>query len=289
MNQEKTGRFIAELRKEKGMTQTELADKLGITDRAISKWENGRGLPDISLLVPLCEILGVSINELLSGEKINKNDYQEKFEENIISTIDYTDKKIKKTKKCFIAVLSLILILFSSLSIMFVIDVNRMRNSEPVIFSTWGYSYTPPIDLKEDEIELAVMNFLTEAGDSEPKHHTDEKTFVSMRIYLLEEIERDGLYNIYAWVVKEKYYTENDEIKKDSGASAPYKFVVKNAEDNFSVTDYMTPRDGTLHTTDMRRIFPLSVRNDMKKAHMDGTVEGLHSDIEQQIRLYFHK
>ena len=68
MNQEKIGRFIAELRKEKNMTQVDLANKLGITDRAVSKWENGRGMPDLSLLLPLCDTLNISVNELLSGE-----------------------------------------------------------------------------------------------------------------------------------------------------------------------------------------------------------------------------
>ena len=93
MNQERIGKFIAELRKEKNMTQIELADRLGITVGAISKWENGRGMPDLSLLTPLCEILDISINELLSGERLNKKDYQEKLEENFINTIDYIDKK----------------------------------------------------------------------------------------------------------------------------------------------------------------------------------------------------
>ena len=77
MNQEKIGRFIAELRKEKKMTQIDLANKLGITDRAISKWENGRGMPDLSLLTPLCEILDISINELLSGAKLRKSSMDE--------------------------------------------------------------------------------------------------------------------------------------------------------------------------------------------------------------------
>ena len=62
MNQEQIGKFISALRKEKNMTQIELANKLGITDRAISKWENGRGLPDISLFEPLCNELNISIN-----------------------------------------------------------------------------------------------------------------------------------------------------------------------------------------------------------------------------------
>ena len=96
MNQEKIGKFIAKLRKEKNMTQLQLSLKLGVTDRAISKWENGRGMPDLSLMKPLCNELGITINDLLSGEVIDKNNYQEKLEENILNTIDYTDEKIRK-------------------------------------------------------------------------------------------------------------------------------------------------------------------------------------------------
>ena len=97
MNQDKIGKFILELRKEKNMTQQELADKIGVTDRAISKWENGRGLPDLSLMKPLCDELGISINELISGEKIDKKEYQDKFEENVLNTINYSQKQIRKT------------------------------------------------------------------------------------------------------------------------------------------------------------------------------------------------
>lgn len=99
MDQEKIGKFIAEVRKEKNMTQMELSNKLGVTDRAISKWENGRGMPDLSLLKSLCDELDITINELLSGEKISKKDYQEKLEENIINTIDYSNNEIKRVKR----------------------------------------------------------------------------------------------------------------------------------------------------------------------------------------------
>ena len=289
MNQEKIGRFIAELRKEKKMTQIDLANKLGITDRAISKWENGRGMPDLSLLAPLCEILDVSINELLSGARLDKKDYQEKFEENIIKTIDYTDKKIKKTKKIFITILSIILIFIVMLITMFSIDINRMRNNEPVLFSTWGFSYAPPIDLKEEEIELAIMDYLIEKGDSKQKHHDNEKTFASMRVYLIHEHERDKHYDIYAWVLEEKYYLEDDEIKRDSGSSIPYKFVVKNIDDKFTVIDSRIPRDGSYYAVDMKNIFPDSVRNDMEDVHNDGTIERLGIEVEEQAKLYFHK
>ncbi|MBO5096158.1 MAG: helix-turn-helix transcriptional regulator [Clostridia bacterium] len=289
MNQEKIGRFITELRKEKKMTQIDLANKLGITDRAISKWENGRGMPDLSLLPPLCEILDVSINELLSGARLDKKDYQEKLEENIINTIDYTDKKIRKTKKIFIITISIILMFIVMLMVMYGIDINRMRNNKPVVFSTWGYSYVPPIDLKEEEIELAIMDYLIEKGDSEPTHHENEKTFASMRVYLIEEKERDKHYNIYAWVLEEKHYLENDEIKQDSGSSIPYKFVVKSIDGKFTVTDSRIPRDGSYYSVDMKNIFPDSVINDMDDVHTDGTIERLKLDIEQQTKLYFNK
>ena len=94
MNQEKIGKFIAKCRKEKKMTQSELAEKLGVTDKSIGNWENGRNMPDLALFKPLCSELGITINELLSGEKIKKEEYQEKLEENIINTIDYSTKKI---------------------------------------------------------------------------------------------------------------------------------------------------------------------------------------------------
>lgn len=81
MDQIKIGRFIAELRKEQNMTQWALAEKLGITDRAISKWENGRGLPDVSLMKPLCEILGITVTELLNGERASETETINKLED----------------------------------------------------------------------------------------------------------------------------------------------------------------------------------------------------------------
>ena len=77
MDMEKTGKFISRCRKDAGLTQAVLAEKLGITDRAVSKWETGRSLPDASLMLELCGILGISVNELLTGEKIEMENYKE--------------------------------------------------------------------------------------------------------------------------------------------------------------------------------------------------------------------
>ena len=288
MNQEKIGKFILELRKEKNMTQQQLAFKIGVTDRAISKWENGRGLPDLSLMKPLCEELGITINELISGEKINKKEYQEKLEENILNTIEYSNKKINKTKRIFKLVIVISIMLIVSLILMFFIDIRRMNQNKPVIFSTWGYTYTPAINLNETEIYIAIKEYLVEKGDNETKHHEQEKTFVSMRVYLLEE-KTDTLYYVYAWVRDGKYYLENDQLKKDGGSSIPHKFKVEKINNEYVVTDSRIPRDGSYYLEDMKNIFPRSVRNDMEKCQLDGTVERLGKEIEEQAKLYFHK
>ena len=112
MNQEKIGKFIQELRKEKGLTQVELAEKLGVSNRTVSKWENGNNLPDYSMFNILCEELNISINELLSGEKLTKENYQKKLEENFVSTIDYNNKKRNKKIKRFIGLIIFILIIY---------------------------------------------------------------------------------------------------------------------------------------------------------------------------------
>ena len=87
MDQIKVGKFISTNRKLKHMTQRELADILGISDKTISKWETGNGLPEVSLMLPLCEALDISVNELLSGEKLSIINYQEKAEDNMLSLL----------------------------------------------------------------------------------------------------------------------------------------------------------------------------------------------------------
>ena len=96
MNQEKIGKFIAECRKEKGLTQMQLAEQLGVTNRAVSKWETAKSMPDVSVMLPLCEILGVSVNELLCGEKMSMQDFKENSEKSILQIMSEIQKKIKE-------------------------------------------------------------------------------------------------------------------------------------------------------------------------------------------------
>ena len=142
MNQEKIGNFIAECRKQKKMTQYELGEKLGVTEKSISNWENGRNMPDLSLFKPLCEELNITINELLSGEKISEDNYQEKFEENIINTISYSNKKLEKKNQLIGLILMIFGFLMSILGLMaFNPDSHSCSFSVVigVIFSTLGF------------------------------------------------------------------------------------------------------------------------------------------------------
>lgn len=96
MNQIKIGKFIQSKRKEKNLTQQDLADKLLITDRAVSKWECGKSLPDASIMLELCAILDISVNELLTGEEIDMNEYNKNAELNLIKITKQKEESDKR-------------------------------------------------------------------------------------------------------------------------------------------------------------------------------------------------
>ena len=113
MDQIKIGKFIAECRKKNNLTQMQLAEKLNITDRAISKWENGKAMPDSSIMLDLCNELKISVNELLSGEMIEMKEYNKKTEELLLKMTQEKENNDKEllTMEIFIGILvSIILI-----------------------------------------------------------------------------------------------------------------------------------------------------------------------------------
>ena len=95
MDQLKIGKFISECRKNVKLTQMQLAEKLGITDKAVSKWERGIAMPDSSIMLELCEILGISVNELLSGERISMENNHQKNEQLLLEMTKELEKKNK--------------------------------------------------------------------------------------------------------------------------------------------------------------------------------------------------
>ena len=96
MDQIAIGKFIAEERKRKGYTQKQLSEKLEISDKTVSKWERGNGFPEVSLLLPLCKELDITVNELLSGERVSLEDYQRKAEENMVNLVKEAQESRKK-------------------------------------------------------------------------------------------------------------------------------------------------------------------------------------------------
>lgn len=112
MEQVKIGKFIAQCRKSKNMTQAELAEKLNITDRAVSKWETGKGMPDTSIMLDLCNELDISVNELLSGEMVEMKDYKKKAEENLIE-LQHKREKVQKVYNQVVIIWLIIAILLA--------------------------------------------------------------------------------------------------------------------------------------------------------------------------------
>ena len=126
MDQVKIGKFISDSRKKIGLTQLQLAEKLNITDRAISKWENGKSMPDSSIMLELCDVLKISINDLLNGEIVTMDNYKEKSEQNLLEMVkqkEHSDRQML-TLEIVIGVLSVIILL----SLTFIAAFLQMEN-----------------------------------------------------------------------------------------------------------------------------------------------------------------
>ena len=126
-----TGKFIAEMRKEKKLTQVQLAEKLYVSEKTISKWECGKGFPDTTLMLPLCEALGISANELLTGKKIDSSEeYKEKAEDNLLKLI--AERKASK-KIVIVQVIIMVMALLSAITIFLLAEPYESTN--PLLFA----------------------------------------------------------------------------------------------------------------------------------------------------------
>ena len=198
MNQEKIGKFISELRKEKNMTQEQLAEKMGMTSKSISRWENGKTMPDVSLFEPLCKELGITINELLSGEKLDKKECQEKFEENVLNTINYANKKLDTSRNQ----IGIFLLVVGFLVILTAVAIFPSESSWSSIYSTCGMiisligfakivrkvSYTKRLFLNYGFLLLFAtllftLDYLNVKLNDEPPMFSKEKTTIDTTIY----------------------------------------------------------------------------------------------------------
>ena len=137
MDQIKIGRFIAECRKNANLTQMQLAEKLNITDRAVSKWETGRALPDSSIMLELCDILNISVNDLLSGEVVTMENYEKELENNLLEMVKQKEEndRMLLTLEVVIGVLSTIVLLVP----VFVGALVPMENWKRIVVAFSGF------------------------------------------------------------------------------------------------------------------------------------------------------
>ena len=167
----KIGKYIAGKRKNLGLTQKQLAEKIGMSDKSVSKWERGICLPDVSLYFDLCSILGISINEFLAGEDIVHENIEKKSEENIISVV--TDSKRKqKSLKYIICALLILSILTTA-----VIATFLYRGYRPMNFIT-------PMD--ENSVEMQTVNLIAGPDGANAYQFTTTDKFARLKIYYAE-------------------------------------------------------------------------------------------------------
>lgn len=150
MDQEKIGKFIAERRKECHLTQEELAEKLNVNSRSISRWENGKCMPDMSMYNSICEVLGISINEFLSGEKLKKDEYQDKFEKNMIDIVGNVELKNKTIRIFNLVILFVVVFIMSVIVFNFLLDhvyikQNYDKRTMNVTFENHSLKLTTPV------------------------------------------------------------------------------------------------------------------------------------------------
>ena len=256
MNQEKIGKYIKEKRKEKKLTQLELASRLGVSEKTVSNWENGRNMPDLSLFNPLCEELDISINELMKGEKIDSVDYQKVLEENMVNTIDYSNKNTnKKIKK--------VTILFISLFIL-IVGFIFFNSSKQMITEIDNYPVYQEVHIDNKIIDTTLKEYILD--NMLVEENDNSKNFVSYEIFSIEQ-RKENDYYVYAWVLESTYESDGEVLYEQSASSYPCRFELKKENNNYKVTNFDVPRDGNLYNEDLKKYFPKYVRDKMEKLH----------------------
>jgi len=159
MDPKKTGIIILEARKKLKMTQKDLADKLYVSDKAVSKWERGLCFPDISVLIPLTEILNISLYDLLRGEKVNKKE----VEETLKNTINYSNSELKRKKKKYMTMSSIVIaivVLISSIALLYINnkDISAIVDRDTIHDISYYSNYKTSLDsINGEKLELIIM------------------------------------------------------------------------------------------------------------------------------------
>lgn len=167
----KIGTYIAGKRKALGMTQKQLAEQLGMSDKSVSKWERGICLPDVALYAELCQILGISINEFFAGEDIAKEDLMQKSEENIIGVAKESKQKQKRLRSMLCLVLAVSVLVLSAVGII----LYRFNGPQNVI---------APVD--QESVEMKTVELLSGVDGAFMYQYVTTDSYASLKIFVSE-------------------------------------------------------------------------------------------------------
>lgn len=223
MDPMKTGIIISDARKKLKMTQKDLADKLYISDKAVSKWERGLCFPDISVLIPLTEILNISLYDLIRGEKVNKKE----VEETIKNTINYSNGEIKRNKKKYIIISSIvisIIVLISIISLIFISknnDIGAIVDRDTLHDINYYSDYKTTIENTNGEkLELIIMKLPLrwkerqfEANDDTLKINYDVSYRDVVKAYNDENYVKEAMINIASVIFTTVLDVDSIEIR----------------------------------------------------------------------------
>lgn len=227
MDPKKTGTIISDARKNMNMTQKELADKLYVSDKAVSKWERGLCFPDISVLIPLTEILNISLYDLLRGERMKKSE----VEETLKNTISYSNSELKRNKKKYTIISSIIIlgvVILSVLSLIFISknnDIGGIVDRDTIYDISYYSEYVTSVESKDSEkIELIIMKLPLS---------WKERTFVVEEDII--RINYDVSYNDVVKAYNDEHYVKNVMI---NNASILFTAVTDIEKVEIRFTDY---------------------------------------------------
>ncbi|MBU9739644.1 helix-turn-helix domain-containing protein [Diplocloster agilis] len=181
MDQIRIGKFIAESRKSRNLTQRQLADALSISDKTISKWECGKGLPDVSLMLPLCTALDITVNDLLSGERVSATDYQQKAEGNMMNLMKENEENRKKMALSIITGVITIIAVCALIVIASFLDLPVIVRIILVVFSVavalTGIAAAAMLDIKAGYFECSQCKelFVPSMDEYVKSYHTFTK------------------------------------------------------------------------------------------------------------------
>ncbi len=181
MDQIRIGKFIAESRKSRNLTQRQLADALSISDKTISKWECGKGLPEVSLMLPLCAALDITVNDLLSGEKVSSTDYQKKAEGNMMNLMKENEENKKRMALSIITGAITVIAVYALIMIAAFIDLPTIVRIILIMFSVAvgiaGIAATAMLDIKAGYFECPYCKelFVPSMDEYIKSYHTFTK------------------------------------------------------------------------------------------------------------------